>query len=44
MNHGINVQGFGGDTMHMSRLLNPSLGPKSYSLEKLTAYYEPEIN
>lgn len=26
-NHGINVKGFGGDTMHMARLLDPSLLP-----------------
>jgi hypothetical protein len=29
--------------MHMARLLNASLGPKSYSLEKLTGYYEQDI-
>jgi hypothetical protein len=29
--------------MHLARLANPSLGPKSYSLEKLTQFYEPQI-
>ncbi len=32
----IYFRGFGGDTMHMARLFNPSLGPKSYSLSGLT--------
>ena len=26
-NHGIDVQGFGGDTMHMARLFDPSKKP-----------------
>lgn len=26
-NHGINVQGFGGDTLHLARLLDPSKKP-----------------
>lgn len=26
-NHGVNVQGFGGDTMHMARLHDPSRMP-----------------
>lgn len=36
-NHGIDVQGFGGDTMHMARLWNASrtIG-EGYSLEALT--------
>ncbi|KAL4512005.1 hypothetical protein ABPG72_012850 [Tetrahymena utriculariae] len=42
-NHGINVQGFGGDTMHMSRLADPSRGPKEYSLANVTKHYEEEI-
>ena len=42
-NHGINVQGFGGDTMHMARLANPSRGPGSYSLAKLTNAYARQI-
>lgn len=36
-NHGINVQGFGGDTMHMGRLWDSSRrGAKAYSLEVLS--------
>ena len=37
-NHGINVQGFGGDTMHMARLWDASrlFGKGGYSLEGLT--------
>jgi len=42
-NHGINVQGFGGDTMHMARLANPSRGPGFYSLAKLTIAYAKQI-
>lgn len=42
-NHGINVKGFGGDSMQMGRLIDPSRGPKSYSLAKLTEYYEKKI-
>lgn len=42
-NHGIDVQGFGGDSMQMARLVDPSRGPKSYSLSNLTIYYEKEI-
>ena len=42
-NHGIDVQGFGGDSMHMGRLIDPSRGPKEYSLARLTRFYEPEI-
>ncbi|CAG9313419.1 unnamed protein product [Blepharisma stoltei] len=38
-NHGINVLGFGGDTMHMARLANPSRGPKEYSLARCTHNY-----
>lgn len=38
-NHGINVLGFGGDTMHMARLSNPSRGPKEYSLARCTHNY-----
>lgn len=26
-NHGIELSGFGGDTMHMARLVDPSFGP-----------------
>jgi DNA polymerase-1 len=38
-NHKINVQGFGGDTMHMARLANPSRGPGEYSLSSCSSYY-----
>lgn len=27
-NCGIDIKGFGGDTMHLARLVNPSKGPK----------------
>ena len=42
-NHGIDVKGFGGDTMHMARLANPSRGPGAYSLAKLTNTYARQI-
>ena len=32
-NHKIDCRGFGGDTMHMARLFDPSLMPGNYSLE-----------
>ena len=38
-NHGIDVQGFGGDTMHMARLADPSRF--SYGLKNLTQDMEP---
>jgi DNA polymerase-1 len=38
-NHKINVQGFGGDTMHMARLANPSRGPGEYSLASCSSHY-----
>lgn len=38
-NHKINVKGFGGDTMHMARLANPSRGPGEYSLSSCSSYY-----
>jgi DNA polymerase-1 len=38
-NHGINVRGFGGDTMHMARLEDSSKTPGSYSLAALTSEY-----
>ena len=40
-NHGINCQGFGGDTMHMARLADPSR--MKYSLKSLTQELEPQI-
>lgn len=39
-NHGIRVAGFGGDTMHMARLVDTSR--KRYSLEELCKDYLPE--
>lgn len=42
-NHDIDVKGFGGDSMQMARLVDPSRGPKSYSLSNLTKFYEKEI-
>ena len=43
-NHGIDVKGLGGDTMHMARLFDPSKGPKEYSLARLTDFYKVMIN
>ena len=40
-NHGINCRGFGGDTMHMARLADPSR--MRYSLKSLTQEMEPQI-
>ncbi len=40
-NHGINVKGFGGDTMHMARLADPSR--MRYSLKSLTSEMETPI-
>ena len=42
-NHGIDVRGFGGDTMHMARLVDPSRMPGSYSLAKLSEALSEEI-
>ena len=42
-NHGINVKGFGGDTMHMARMFDTSGLPGSFSLEKLTSTYSKDI-
>ena len=39
-NHGINVSGFAGDTMHMARLVDPSRGPKEYSLANCSNFYK----
>ena len=41
-NHGINVKGFGGDTMHMARLADPSR--MRYSLKSLTSEMEIQIS
>ena len=35
-NHGIDCRGFGGDTMHMARLRDPSLMPNQYALATLS--------
>ena len=40
-NHGIDVKGFGGDTMHMARLADPSR--LRYSLKSLTQEMEDQI-
>jgi DNA polymerase-1 len=42
-NHGINVMGFGGDTMHMARLVDPSKLPNSYGLSVLSEELESDI-
>lgn len=42
-NHGIDCRGFGGDTMHMARLFDPSLMPGSYSLEAQSQHLSEEI-
>lgn len=42
-NHRIDVKGFGGDSMHMARILDPSRGPQEYSLSSLTKHYESKI-
>ena len=42
-NHGIDVKGFGGDTMHMARLLDPSKMFGQYSLSSLTKEYSKPI-
>lgn len=35
-NHGIDCVGFGGDTMHMARLMDPSRPPNQYALATLS--------
>jgi DNA polymerase I len=42
-NHGIDCQGFGGDTMHMARLFDPSLMPGEYSLAAQSERLSDEI-
>eukprot|EP00347_Sterkiella_histriomuscorum_P005807 403355195 len=42
-NHGINVQGFGADTMHMARLYDPSKMPNQYSLSALSEILKGKI-
>ena len=42
-NHGINTKGFGGDTMHMARLADPSRLAFEYSLSHLSKIYDVKI-
>lgn len=42
-NEGINCGGFGGDTMHMARLFDPSRMPGAYSLEAQSEAMASEI-
>ena len=42
-NHGIDVMGFGADTMHMARLADPSRIHSDYSLANLSLIYSTEI-
>jgi DNA polymerase-1 len=42
-NHNIELKGFGGDVMHMARLLDPTRAPNEYSLAKTSSYYEKQI-
>jgi DNA polymerase-1 len=43
-NHGIDVKGFGGDTMHMARLVDPSRPPNQYGLSALSELMGNEIS
>ncbi len=42
-NHGIDVKGFGGDTMHMARLFDPSKMPNQYALSALSELMADDI-
>ncbi len=42
-NHRINVQGFGGDTLHMARMYDTSKLPNEFSLNKLSEIYHDEL-
>lgn len=42
-NHGIDVKGFGGDTMHMARLFDPSKMPNQYALSALSELMREDI-
>ena len=42
-NHGIDVKGFAGDTMHMARLADPSRLPNLYALSALSEIYAEDI-
>jgi DNA polymerase-1 len=41
--HGINVQGFGADTLHMARMYDTSKLPNEFSLGKLSEIYHDEL-
>lgn len=43
-NHDIDVRGFGGDVMHMARLLDSSREPQEYSLHKISKFYQKEYS
>jgi DNA polymerase I len=42
-NHGIDVKGFGGDTLHMARMYDTSKMPNEFSLQKLSEIYHDEL-
>jgi DNA polymerase-1 len=42
-NHGINIQGFGGDTLHMARMYDTSKMPNEFSLQKLSEIYHDDL-
>jgi DNA polymerase-1 len=42
-NHGIDVKGFGGDTLHMARMFDTSKLPNEFSLQKLSEIYHDEL-
>ena len=42
-NHGIDCKGFGGDTMQMARLHDPSKLPNEYALSKLSKIFDKEV-
>ena len=41
--HGIDVKGFGGDTLHMARMYDTSKLPNEFSLQKLSEIYHDEL-
>ena len=42
-NHGIDCKGFGGDTMQMARLHDPSRMPNEYALSKLSKVLDRQV-
>lgn len=42
-NHGINVQGFGADTLHMARMYDTSRLPNEFALNKLSEIYHDDL-